>query len=96
MKARHLRIAGRVQGVGYRDWMVSQAQRLGVCGWVRNTGADSVEALVFGEEDAVEELVRACRRGPRAALVTDIEETLRDPPEENGSEPRGFIRLPSV
>jgi acylphosphatase len=92
MKARRLRIEGRVQGVGYRDWMERQAQELGVHGWVRNAGPNEVEALVFGDTDAVEELISACRRGPRAAMVTSITETLEDPPDDQG----GFRRLPSL
>ncbi len=89
--ARLLLIAGRVQGVGYREWMVVEAVRLGVAGWVRNRADGSVEALVEGEEDAVEELLRACRRGPRLARVDLIEEAPAEPPEEPG-----FRRLPSL
>ena len=74
MRAKRLVISGRVQGVGYRDWMVAEAQRLGVSGWVGNHPHGSVEALVFGESDAVEELLRRCRLGPAAATVTRIEE----------------------
>ncbi len=90
MKAKRLRISGRVQGVGYRDWMCGEAARLGVSGWVRNAGG-AVEALIYGEIDAVEEMVRACRRGPRGAHVAAIEETLAEPPETDG-----FQRQPSV
>jgi acylphosphatase len=43
-----------------------------------------VEALVYGELDAVEELLRACRRGPRFASVSQIEEEWADPPTEPG------------
>ncbi len=89
MRAKRLVIAGRVQGVGYRDWMVAKAQRLGLAGWVRNLPDGTVEALVYGETDSVEELLRACRLGPRLASVTRIEEDWAEPPEG----PR-FIRRP--
>ena len=88
--ARLLIIAGRVQGVGYRDWMVVEAIRLGVAGWVRNRLDGTVEALIEGEEAAVEELLRACRRGPRAARVDSIAEHQADPPADPG-----FRRLPT-
>jgi acylphosphatase len=84
MRARRIVISGRVQGVGYRDWMVTQARSLGVAGWVRNIPGGAVEALVYGEADAVEELLRACRRGPRSAAVSKIEEAWADPPAEPG------------
>ena len=80
-------ITGRVQGVGYRDWMVAQAHALGVEGWVRNRSDGAVEALLYGDTAAVEELLRSCRRGPRLASVSRIEEEWADPPEEPG-----FIR----
>lgn len=84
MTARLLTIAGRVQGVGYRDWMCAQAEALGVSGWVRNDTAGTVVALVDGEEGAVQELLRACRRGPRMAVVSEITEEFAEPPELPG------------
>jgi acylphosphatase len=91
MSAKRLVIAGRVQGVGYRQWMVEAARSLGVSGWVRNRPDGTVEALVAGDTPAVEELLRACRRGPRLAVVSQIDEQLADPPEEIG-----FHHLPKA
>jgi acylphosphatase len=91
MTARRLVIAGRVQGVGYRDWMCAQAEALGLAGWVRNRADGTVEALVDGDEGAVEELLRACRRGPRHAVVADIVEEFAEPPEYPG-----FTRRPTL
>ena len=89
MKARLLRITGRVQGVGYRDWLVGAARRHGLSGWVRNRADGTVEALLAGEEDALQAVATACRRGPPMALVTSIEESFAEPPEE-----AGFFRRP--
>lgn len=92
LTARRIVISGRVHGVGYRDWMVETAQRLGVSGWVRNRREGVVEALLDGETSAVEEMLHACRRGPRAAEVASIVEEL----VEESPEAPGFVRLPTV
>ncbi len=70
----HLTIRGRVQGVGYREWMRRTATALGLSGWVRNVAGDrSVEAVISGPEGVVEEMIAACRRGPIHADVTSVE-----------------------
>jgi acylphosphatase len=84
MAAKRLIIAGQVQGVGYRDWLVIHAEAAGLSGWVRNLSDGTVEALIAGETAAVEELVRQCRRGPRLAVVTSIEEDFSEAPGEPG------------
>ena len=91
MNSKRLVISGRVQGVGFRDWMVQKARELGISGWVRNRLDGSVEALVAGDIAAVEELLRLCRRGPRMAEVVSIEEDLADPPEHFG-----FRQIPTT
>ncbi len=88
MNARRLVSAGRVQNVGFRDWLARAANEVGVSGWVRNRPDGTVEALLYGETDVVEELLRACRRGPRLAEVASIEEFLDEPPDQPG-----FLRL---
>ncbi len=88
MIATRLQISGRVQGVGYRDWLVAQAEAMALSGWVRNRRDGTVEALLSGDPAAVAELLRACQRGPRHASVLHIAEE----PAEPVSEP-GFYRL---
>ena len=75
---RHLRILGRVQGVGFRHYMCREARRLGVYGWVRNRLDGSVEAVVQGEREAVDTLIEWARHGPPGARVTDVQLTEGD------------------
>jgi acylphosphatase len=91
MNAVRLIISGRVQGVGYRDWLVGEATRLGVRGWVRNLGTDQVEAVVCGEAASVEAIVEQCRRGPIWASVTGVQRS--DHAVITGTE---FRLLPSI
>jgi acylphosphatase len=70
--AKHLNIHGRVQGVGFRDAMRWEADRLGVTGWVRNRRDGTVEAVVAGSAAAVTEIVQWAHRGPPVAQVTRV------------------------
>lgn len=72
-KTVRLMIHGRVQGVSYRWWTVGEATKRGLDGWVRNRRDGSVEALVCGPVESVDAMIEACRQGPPAARVTDIE-----------------------
>ncbi|MCL2309664.1 MAG: acylphosphatase [Proteobacteria bacterium] len=72
MIARHLIIAGRVQGVSFRGGFVAEAHKRRLAGWVRNNQDGTVEALIQGEEEEVEALIQWCRRGPPAADVTGL------------------------
>jgi ADP-ribose pyrophosphatase len=76
-----VRIEGRVQGVGYRDWTVRTASRMAIVGWVRNRGDGSVEAQLQGESGAVDAFIDACLEGPRGCRVERIE-VVRAPGDE--------------
>ena len=82
--ARKVRIYGRVQGVFFRQWAVNQARALGVSGWVRNCPDGTVEAHVFGEEDAVAKMLAAMHQGPSQARVEDFTVEVVEPEEVSG------------
>jgi len=70
--ARHYLISGRVQGVGFRFFAEAQAAVEGVHGYVRNLPDGRVEALVEGDEESVERVEHALRRGPAGARVESV------------------------
>jgi len=71
----HLRISGRVQGVGYRWSALEEARRLRLTGWVRNTFEGNVEVTAEGERDAIDRFLDWCRRGPSLARVSAVRDT---------------------
>jgi len=71
----HVVVTGRVQGVAYRAGAVAEAQRLGLCGWVRNRFDGSVELEAEGPQQAVDTFMAWVRRGPPAAEVDEVEVT---------------------
>jgi acylphosphatase len=80
----HLKIYGRVQGVGFRWSMQREARKLGLSGWVRNMPDGTVEAVVEGERERVEALIGWAYQGPPLARVTRIEVKWGIPKGERG------------
>lgn len=75
MSATRFIISGRVQGVGFRAFVAHEAMLRGLGGWVRNRRDGTVEALLTGAPEAIEEMAELVRRGPRLASVEKIERT---------------------
>jgi acylphosphatase len=71
--ARRFVIAGRVQGVGFRWFTHAAALREGLHGWVRNLADRTVEVVVEGDDESVDRLEIAVRRGPPAARVERVD-----------------------
>jgi acylphosphatase len=67
--AKRILIAGRVQGVGFRFFAEAQAAVEGVHGYVSNLPDGRVELLIEGDDESVERVERALRRGPAGARV---------------------------
>ncbi len=73
VEARHVLVAGIVQGVGYRAFVDRNARDLGLAGWVRNLDDGRVEVYAEGEASKLDTLVARLRRGPRSAEVSGVE-----------------------
>lgn len=71
-RAVHVRITGIVQGVGYRYWTEQAARARGLSGWVRNRRDGSVEAVIAGDDAAVEQMLLAFRVGPPSSEVDEV------------------------
>lgn len=72
MQQAHVFISGTVQGVGFRYFVRSNAQKLGLTGWVRNTEDGGVEAVMQGDKEKIEEMIGLCRKGPMLSEVEHI------------------------
>ena len=80
MIRKRLIVRGRVQGVFFRDTMRRLAQSHGAAGWVRNNRDGSVEAVLEGDDDAVDRVVRWAQDAPRGPQVEGVE-VLDEAPE---------------
>jgi len=87
----HVVISGRVQGVGFRAFVVSEAEALGLDGWVRNRRDGTVEAVFAGDEQEIQHILMELNAGPPAAAVTDVR-----PGPYDGPIPQGFSSLPTA
>ena len=72
-ETRGWRVAGRVQGVGFRWFVERAARRVGLRGEVRNLADGSVEILARGERENLATLEREIRSGPPASIVERVE-----------------------
>ena len=68
-------VSGRVQGVGFRWFVVQRATELGINGWVRNLPDGRVEVLGKGLREAMEAMELSLRSGPRMSRVDNVEKT---------------------
>jgi acylphosphatase len=87
----NIRIEGQVQGCGFRDFAVREANARKLKGWVRNRSDGSLEAVASGPTKEVEAFIAVCIQGPRGAQVTAVNLQPVDAPES-----LGFTRRPSV
>ena len=87
----NIRIEGEVQGCGFRDFALREANVRRLKGWVRNRADGSLEAVASGPTQEVEAFIAACMKGPPGSRVTALNLQPVDPPDS-----LGFIRRPSL
>ena len=73
MAAARYVVRGRVQGVGYRYFVLRHAEELGVAGFARNQADGSVEVVAEGSDTALAKLEGLLREGPAFAHVNNVE-----------------------
>jgi acylphosphatase len=89
IRAKHFLIRGRVQGVGYRYFARNAAERLGICGYVRNLQSGDVEAHAEGEPGVLESFKLELERGPLGAHVREVIESELSPERYTSFQIRG-------
>jgi acylphosphatase len=67
----HIWVKGRVQGVGFRAHVEYNALQIGVLGWVRNIGWNTVETVAEGSREQIEQFIEMVKTGPRASRVDE-------------------------
>lgn len=70
----HVWVKGRVQAVGFRAFVGQNAVQIGVTGWVRNVGYDTVEAVAEGTAEQIRRFTQMVKRGPRISRVDESRE----------------------
>lgn len=85
----HVFISGFVQGVGFRAFILRQAQDLRLTGWVRNLKDNRVEAVFQSSagsdqeaKEQIEKMITICEKGPFLSEVKDVVVEWRDSPAE--------------
>ena len=69
---KHLLIFGKVQGVGFRYWLYEKAIKKNIRGWVKNKITGEVEALLIGNDEDVNEVIKKCEKGPLSSNVVHV------------------------
>ena len=72
METRQITISGKVQAVGFRNWVKKTCENLSLGGNVRNTVDMKVEAMITGNKINLDRFCWQCRRGPLLAKVEDV------------------------
>jgi acylphosphatase len=67
-------VMGRVQGVGFRYFVLREAMELELAGWVANTPEGGVRCVAEGSRASLEILLDRLREGPPAAIVERVSE----------------------
>ena len=84
-KRLHARVNGKVQGVGFRYFVMNAATELALTGWVRNRRDGSVEVVAEGELDQLKRLSGVLARGSRSSSVKEVKTRMQPASGEFGS-----------
>lgn len=72
-------VRGRVQRVGYRDFVDSYAKKHHHTGWIKNNSDGTVELVLQGTPDALKSAIETIGQGPVLAQVEALTVDWRTP-----------------
>ena len=70
MKYTRILISGKVQGIGFREFVRKKCD--GLVGFTKNLKNGDVEVIAAGPAEAIANLVKECRKGPLLSRVSDV------------------------
>ena len=73
-KSIRLYISGLIQGIFFRSFIKTNAEKYNVKGFVRNLEDGRVEVFLEGNVDEVNKMVELCKQGPKHSQVKKVEE----------------------
>ncbi len=82
---KELTVSGRVQGVGFRYFTLTQAVLYGLSGYVKNLHNGDVKIIVQGDQTLISEFKSKIKEGPRMSIVENVNETLIEHSADYGS-----------
>jgi acylphosphatase len=91
---RHYLVTGKVQRVYFRQSTLTEAEKLGITGWVRNLPDGRVEVSAFGSPPAMERFESWLRTGPKMAQVEKVD-SVEPPAGTPDNPPISFTLLPT-
>lgn len=68
----HIIVSGDVQGVGFRQFIKYQANKLNIKGWIKNLDNGEVEGMFAGTSENLGKMVEFAKKGPSIALVENV------------------------
>jgi acylphosphatase len=73
MRYKHIIISGRVQGVGFREFLRRETSMIGgLSGYAKNLKDGNLEIFVKGDEEKIKKLIEKCKKGPLLSSIKDI------------------------
>ena len=78
----HIIVWGHVQGVFFRENTRKEAEKLGLLGWVKNLPDGTVEIVVEGEKEKIEQIIDFIKKNPGFSKVEDVKIDFEEPTDE--------------
>lgn len=74
MKYKKILITGKVQNVGFREFLIKESSMIGgIVGYAKNLKDGNIEVVASGEDEKIKKLVERCKKGPFLSSVKSVD-----------------------